>query len=97
MLLLAPHDEREQRVSGGDSHVLIAVELVGDRSIGDAGPEACVPQRLPCCRVQGDEVLLVVAGEQEIAGGGEQAGTGGALPFVRPTNVAGLVVDGLNA
>ncbi len=62
---------------GCDSHILVAVDRVGDRRGADAIVRLEVPQRLPGNSIQRGEGSLVVAAEDQARGGRDQSGAVG--------------------
>ena len=74
--------------------MLLAVEHVGCHAVAWGGHQAGVPEDFAVGRVEGYYVGAV-AGEEEVAGGGQHvAGSAAAGPVVAPFDLAGLVVDG---
>src|SRR2546423_1374816 len=72
-LRVVARSEGEQRVPGGDRHVLDAIDEVGDRRGGDLAAEVALPEFLAGAGVESKKVSFAVAGKKHIAGGGEDA------------------------
>src|SRR3954466_9974467 len=84
--------ERVQRISRGDEDVLPSVDQIGFRRVRDL-PDLGMPQRLAVGRIEGNEVARDVAAKQQLAGGGQQAGSAarvtGRPKLVLPDGLAG--------
>ena len=64
---LLAQPEHAQRQTRDRGHVLLAVDLVGDRAADDLPAEARLPQQRAGARVERLEVALAAAGEQQVA------------------------------
>lgn len=62
--------EDDQRAARGDRHALLAVHGKAHRVRHQVAPGLELPQRASCARVEGVEVALVRAVEDEVAGRG---------------------------
>src|SRR5712691_3729663 len=78
----------------GDSDVLLAVELPGNRLSNDAGGGLEFPQNLAAIGIDRHEFAGETAGEHQAAGGHERAREVRAFERHRPLRLAGQRVDG---
>src|SRR4029079_5680325 len=74
------HHEGPQHVGGTDDQVLTSGHLVRDRSVAHRRVEARLPQRVAGRRVERDDVAGRTTGEEQVAGGREQAGARATFP-----------------
>src|SRR6267154_3152609 len=73
-VLILRQSERKNVRAGGDGDVLTAVDRVADRRRGDQIPCIEMPERLASARVERRDLSLVLAREDDPAGGGQHAG-----------------------
>ena len=69
---IAKEGGKRNRPSGNDRDILLAVNLVGDRSRTDAAAELDLPKLLPRLGIEGPEETVQVTPEDEIAAGRSQ-------------------------
>src|SRR5580765_5107337 len=88
--------EGVEGIAGGNDEVLNAIELVGDGRVAHARTQFGMPQYRSVFRVERDQIGCAVTCKQEVARGAEQSRTycSSRRPFVRPSDFAGLIVDG---
>src|SRR5215831_7019371 len=80
--------------AGGGGHVLLAVELLGNRLSNDAGGGLELPQNLAAIGIDRHEFAGETAGKHQAAGGHQRAREIRAFERHRPLRLAGEGVDG---
>src|SRR5919112_846412 len=73
-------------------HVLLAVELVGDRTVADATDRG-VPQRGAIARAEREDTVRGIAGKSQAGLGRQHSGAAFAADLVLPTHRARLIVE----
>src|SRR5437764_1075251 len=74
--LRAEQGEDVQRVAGAYDQILLAVEHPGRRPVAHTSKERKVPQGFPVRRIVRDEMGSRAAREEQLARGGQNAGSG---------------------
>src|SRR3984957_4670346 len=90
-----------EAIAGADEDPLLAVEHVGDRPVGLARAHFLMPKHFTLVGAEDDEVLLIVAGDEQIGRGGKNTGSGRGgrvvkiRTFMRPDSVARALISPL--
>ena len=72
--LMRGQRERVQRIPRADHHILRAIQLIRDGTVGQRRVQPGVPQRSAGGAIQRHEVCIGIAGEQQLTRGAQQAG-----------------------
>src|ERR1700719_4568804 len=76
------HHEGPECIASSRDHVLMTIEHVGLRRIGDVA-NARVPERLAICRIVSDQVSGTIAGKDQSTGGCQHTATPAAVAVIR--------------